>query len=215
MTFSSCNIISVVFVFCTIIVAWSLFILVFSHLSICFFFCCSRGSPDRDRGRDRERSRRGDRPSRFSSNTRDRSPVRERRKNNDNKVYVSNVAYESKWQDIKDLFRNEGMLSNLIVSGFRIPIFYSWCINLFCLFFIAVGEVEHVQLFTDENDKPRGCGVVVFATPELAAKAVEKMHRYDLKGRKLVVKEVSVSAFALILGVSDLKYFLMKFVNSF
>lgn len=116
-------------------------------------------SPDRDRGRDRERSRRGDRPSRFSSNNRDRSPIRERRK--DNKVYVSNVAYESKWQDIKDLFRTE------------------------------VGEVAHVQLFTDENDKPRGCGVVAFATPELAAKAVEKMHRYDLKGRKLVVKEDS------------------------
>ncbi|XP_034230071.1 myelin expression factor 2 isoform X2 [Thrips palmi] len=120
-----------------------------------------RGSPDRDRGRERERSRRGDRPSRFSSSTRDRSPVRERRKTGNHTVYVSNVAYESKWQDIKDLFRTE------------------------------VGEVSHVQLFTDETDKPRGCGVVAFATAELAAKAVEKMHRFDLKGRKLVVKEDS------------------------
>lgn len=112
-------------------------------------------SPDRDRGRERERSRRGDRPSRFSSNTRDRSPVRERRsKPNDRKVYVSNVAYESKWQDIKDLFRSE------------------------------VGEVSYVELFNDENDKPRGCGIVEFETAEMAAKAVEKMHRYDLKGRK-------------------------------
>lgn len=121
-----------------------------------------RGSVERDRGRERERSRRGDRPSRFSSNTRDRSPVRERKKaTGDKRVYVSNVAYESKWQDIKDLFRSQ------------------------------VGEVTYVALFTDENDKPRGCGIVEFESSELAAKAVEKMHRYDLKGRKLVVKEDS------------------------
>ncbi|XP_052120886.1 myelin expression factor 2 isoform X2 [Frankliniella occidentalis] len=115
-----------------------------------------------DRGRDRERSRRGDRPSRFSSSTRDRSPVRDsHRRKGDRRVYVSNVAYESKWQDIKDLFRAE------------------------------VGEVTYVELFVDEHDKPRGCGIVEFETPEIAARAVEKMHRFDLKGRKLVVKEDS------------------------
>ena len=43
----------------------------------------------------------------------------------------------------------------------------------------------------DESDKPRGCGVIEFANPELAKEAVDKMHRYDLKGRKLVVKEDS------------------------
>ncbi|KAK3920600.1 Myelin expression factor 2 [Frankliniella fusca] len=120
-------------------------------------------SPDRGRDRERERSRRGDRPSRFSSSTRDRSPVREtaRGRKGDCRVYVSNVAYESKWQDIKDLFRTE------------------------------VGEVTYVELFVDEHDKPRGCGIVEFKTPELAARAVEKMHRFDLKGRKLVVKEDS------------------------
>lgn len=47
-----------------------------------------------------------------------------------------------------------------------------------------------MELFVDEHDKPRGCGIVEFETPELAARAVEKMHRFDLKGRKLVVKEV-------------------------
>lgn len=55
----------------------------------------------------------------------------------------------------------------------------------------AVGEVTFVELFVDENDKPRGCGIVEFENKDLAQKAVEKMHRYDLKGRKLVVKEVS------------------------
>lgn len=42
----------------------------------------------------------------------------------------------------------------------------------------------------DENDKPRGCGIVEFEKVESAQKAVETMHRYELKGRKLVVKEV-------------------------
>lgn len=69
-----------------------------------------------------------------------------------------------------------------------------------------MGEVSHVQLFTDENDKPRGCGVVAFATPELAAKAVDKMHRFDLKGRKLVVKEVCCYLSLLLLFFSLFKY---------
>ena len=59
-----------------------------------------------------------------------------------------------------------------------------------CVLSATVGEVTFVEMFVDENDKPRGCGVVEFETPELAQKAIEKMHRFDLKGRKLVVKEV-------------------------
>uniref|UniRef100_A0A1B6D7G4 RRM domain-containing protein n=1 Tax=Clastoptera arizonana TaxID=38151 RepID=A0A1B6D7G4_9HEMI len=124
-------------------------------------------SPDRDdRNRDRDRSRRGDRPSRFSGGGagggfRDRSPIRDRSRKapSDRRVYVSNIAYEYRWQELKDLFRNE------------------------------VGEVSFVELFVDENDKPRGCGIIEFESKELAQKAVEKMHRYELKGRKLVVKE--------------------------
>lgn len=52
-----------------------------------------------------------------------------------------------------------------------------------------MGKVTHVELFTDENDKPRGCGIVEFEDPESVKQAVEKMHRFDIKGRKLVVKE--------------------------
>lgn len=59
---------------------------------------------------------------------------------------------------------------------------------------LPVGEVAYVELFHDENDKPRGCGIVEFESAESVKKAVEKMHRYDLKGRKLVVKEVSEHA---------------------
>ena len=64
-----------------------------------------------------------------------------------------------KWQEVKDLFRDN------------------------------VGDVSYVELFNDENDKPRGCGILEFATEDLAQKAVDKMHRYEYKGRKLVVKE--------------------------
>ncbi len=52
-----------------------------------------------------------------------------------------------------------------------------------------VGDVTYVELFSDENDKPRGCGILEFGSKDLAKKAVDKMHRFDLKGRKLVVKE--------------------------
>ena len=52
-----------------------------------------------------------------------------------------------------------------------------------------VGDASNVELFNDENDKPRGCGILEFSTEDLAKNAVEKMHRYEYKGRKIVVKE--------------------------
>ncbi|XP_076482503.1 uncharacterized protein LOC117165311 [Bombus vancouverensis nearcticus] len=61
--------------------------------------------------------------------------------------------------------------------------------NLKDLFRTEVGKVAHVELFTDENDKPRGCGIVEFEDSDSVKIAVEKMHRYDIKRRKLVVKE--------------------------
>ena len=53
------------------------------------------------------------------------------------------------------------------------------------LFRDQVGDVTYVELFSDENEKPRGCGILEFGTKDLAKKAVEKMHRHDLKGRKV------------------------------
>lgn len=46
-----------------------------------------------------------------------------------------------------------------------------------------------VELFHDENGKPRGCGVVEFTNSETMKKALFVMHRYELNGRKLVLKE--------------------------
>ena len=66
-----------------------------------------------------------------------------------------------------------------------------WYNVIFCLIFREeVGDVTYVELFNDENDKPRGCGILEFATEEMAKRAVEKMHRHEFRGRKLVVKEV-------------------------
>lgn len=112
-----------------------------------------------DDERDRDRKSRRDWSNRFSgggSQDRDRSP---RGKKRSNRVFVSNIPYEYRWQELKDLFREQ------------------------------VGEVSFVELFVDENDKPRGCGIIEFASSQLANDAVDKMHRFDLKGRKLVVKE--------------------------
>lgn len=106
----------------------------------------------------RDRSRRG---TRFSDNvdneSRDRS--RENISGNGKRVYVSNIPYEYRWQDLKDLFRR------------------------------LVGNVEYVEMFTDENGKARGVGIVEFKDPENVGKALEVMNRYDLHGRELVVKE--------------------------
>lgn len=74
-------------------------------------------------------------------------------------MYVSNIPYEFRWQDLKDLFR------------------------------VQVGEVQFVELFLDEKDKSRGCGVVEFAEASSVKKCLEKMQRFEVKGRKIVVRE--------------------------
>lgn len=114
-----------------------------------------------DAEKQRDRGRRGERGTRFSDNkdneSRDRS--RDRSGNISKRVYVSNIPYEYRWQDLKDLFRR------------------------------MVGNVEYVEMFTDENGKARGVGIVEFKDAENVGKALEVMNRYELNGRELVVKE--------------------------
>lgn len=111
----------------------------------------------------RDRSRRSERGTRFSDadggNGGDANQSRDRSLNRVTKrVYVSNIPYEYRWQDLKDLFRR------------------------------IVGTVDFVELFVDEKNKPRGCGIVEFSDPEHVQKAMEKMNRYELNGREIVVK---------------------------
>lgn len=121
----------------------------------------SNNPPASEADKLRDRSRRGERGTRFSDNKdnemRDRS--REKQAGNGKRVYVSNIPYEYRWQDLKDLFRRQ------------------------------VGNVEYVELFVDENGKPRGCGIVEFKDPENVGKALDVMNRYELNGREIVVKE--------------------------
>ena len=44
----------------------------------------------------------------------------------DRRVFISNIPFEMKWQEVKDMFRDQ------------------------------VGDVTYVELFNDESDKPRG-----------------------------------------------------------
>lgn len=62
-------------------------------------------------------------------------------------------------QDLKDLFRRE------------------------------VDDVVFVDLFSDESNKPRGCGIIEFEKAESVKTAMDKMNRFDLNGRNLVIKE--------------------------
>ena len=61
---------------------------------------------------DRERIRKNDKGfNRNMNSARDRSPLNRNRKNAvEKRVYVSNIPYEYRWQDLKDLFRNEGKI---------------------------------------------------------------------------------------------------------
>ncbi|XP_005814817.1 myelin expression factor 2 [Xiphophorus maculatus] len=76
-----------------------------------------------------------------------------------NRVFISNIPYDMKWQAIKDLMRDK------------------------------VGEVTYVELFKDAEGKSRGCGVVEFKDEEYVKKAVSAMNKHDLSGRPLNIKE--------------------------
>ncbi|KAK2853790.1 hypothetical protein Q5P01_006451 [Channa striata] len=76
-----------------------------------------------------------------------------------NRVFISNIPYDMKWQAIKDLMREK------------------------------VGEVTYVELFKDAEGKSRGCGVVEFKDEEFVKKAIATMNKHDLNGRPLNIKE--------------------------
>uniref|UniRef100_A0A3B3THV5 Myelin expression factor 2 n=1 Tax=Paramormyrops kingsleyae TaxID=1676925 RepID=A0A3B3THV5_9TELE len=82
---------------------------------------------------------------------------------NRNRVFISNIPYDMKWQAIKDLMREK------------------------------VGEVTYVELFKDAEGKSRVSDVdyfvVEFKDEEFVKKALDVMNRYDLSGRPLNIKE--------------------------
>ena len=84
----------------------------------------------------------------------------------DKRIFVSNLPYEMKWQEVKDLFRQE-------VGEVGLFVFVFVFVNLFL-------QVSYVELFNDESGKPRGAGVMEFPTQEMAKLAIDKMHRFGV-----------------------------------
>lgn len=101
-----------------------------------------KNSPDRGRGR---------RPGRGRSS----SP----RPTGSHKIFVTNIPFECKWTEIKDLFRKK------------------------------VGNVSFVELYEDEFGKSKGCGVVEFKDAATMQKAIEIMDNFEIRGRPLRIKE--------------------------
>ncbi|XP_018496247.1 heterogeneous nuclear ribonucleoprotein M-like [Galendromus occidentalis] len=91
---------------------------------------------------------------------RSRSPI-QLRAPCERRVYVANIPFDMKWTELKDLFKRE----------------------------CGENSVSFVRYFEDTDGKFRGCGIVEFKDSEATKKAIEKLHRFELNGRFLVVKE--------------------------
>ncbi|XP_022097426.1 myelin expression factor 2-like [Acanthaster planci] len=133
-------------------------------------------SKDRNRDRDRDRNRdRDGRRDRRDSGRRDQGGRRDQRggrfhpyggrdrdggrdRTMGRVVFVSNIPFEMKWQELKDLMRKE------------------------------VGEVTYTELFYDPDGKSKGVGVVEFASRDSLNRCIDKMNKFQIRGRGLVVK---------------------------
>lgn len=98
-----------------------------------------RRGADRDRGADRQSSR---------------DPHGKVR------LYISNLPYDIRWQDLKDLFREK-----------------------------VGSDVYFTQLYEGPDGKPSGSGVVEVRGKDVAEKAIDLLHRYEIKGRSIIVRE--------------------------
>ncbi|PRD27483.1 UNVERIFIED_CONTAM: Myelin expression factor 2 [Trichonephila clavipes] len=120
----------------------------------------SRSPMEKNAKSNRSRESSTNRNSRQTRSNRSRSPRgRRTRAPTNRRIYVANIPYDCKWTTVKDLFREK------------------------------VGDVSYVELFEDENGKFRGCGIVEFKDSSSVQKAVDTLHRFEFKGRQLVVKE--------------------------
>uniref|UniRef100_A0A452FMV8 Myelin expression factor 2 n=1 Tax=Capra hircus TaxID=9925 RepID=A0A452FMV8_CAPHI len=113
----------------------------------------------------KEKSTGNKKANRFHPYSKDKnSGTGEKKGPNRNRVFISNIPYDMKWQAIKDLMREK------------------------------VGEVTYVELFKDAEGKSRVSAVgnnlvVEFKDEEFVKKALETMNKYDLSGRPLNIKE--------------------------
>uniref|UniRef100_H0VH80 Myelin expression factor 2 n=1 Tax=Cavia porcellus TaxID=10141 RepID=H0VH80_CAVPO len=123
------------------------------------------GSVKEEKSDLKEKSAGNKKGNRFHPYSKDKnSSTGEKKGPNRNRVFISNIPYDMKWQAIKDLMREK------------------------------VGEVTYVELFKDAEGKSRVSAVgnhlvVEFKDEEFVKKALETMNKYDLSGRPLNIKE--------------------------
>uniref|UniRef100_A0A8C9RR27 Myelin expression factor 2 n=1 Tax=Scleropages formosus TaxID=113540 RepID=A0A8C9RR27_SCLFO len=134
--------------------------------------CCCHFSPHtsevsevpKEKAEQKEKSSGGRKSSRFHPYSREKhAGVGDKKTVHRNRVFISNIPYDMKWQAIKDLMREK------------------------------VGEVTYVELFKDAEGKSRVSVdhllVVEFKDEEFVKKAIEVMNKHDLNGRPLNIKE--------------------------
>lgn len=80
-------------------------------------------------------------------------------------VYVSNLPYDIKWNALKDFIREK------------------------------TGELARVEVLEDKFGKSKGAAVCEFENKQAAVISIEKLHRADVSGRSIVVKEIRVLLF--------------------
>jgi RNA recognition motif-containing protein len=68
-------------------------------------------------------------------------------------------------------------------------IYYSVTVPELHALFSQAGIIEKLELFTDENGSSRGCGIVQFSSHREALQAIRLFHRFELKNRRITVKE--------------------------
>ncbi|KAK6028303.1 hypothetical protein OSTOST_05650 [Ostertagia ostertagi] len=79
-------------------------------------------------------------------------------------VFITNLAYEVRWVELKDILREHG------------------------------GEVVFVELLEDRNGHPKGNAIAEFKTKEGAAKCIKNLDGFEIRKRKIITKPIRLYA---------------------
>jgi RNA recognition motif-containing protein len=80
-------------------------------------------------------------------------------------IYLSNLPFELKWNELKDLLRQKA------------------------------GESAFVEFLEDRDGKKKGCAILDFDNRAAALRCVETFHRMEIGGRNITAKEIRVKQF--------------------
>uniref|UniRef100_A0A914Z1B9 RRM domain-containing protein n=1 Tax=Panagrolaimus superbus TaxID=310955 RepID=A0A914Z1B9_9BILA len=109
------------------------------------------------RRRSRSRSPIQNNQNRRDRRTKEKRPIDP---HSDKMVYLSNLPFELKWNELKDLIRQKA------------------------------GESAFVEFLEDRDGKPKGCAVLDFDNRAAAQRCVDAFHRMDIGGRSITAKEI-------------------------